>query len=392
MTCLAETLTRWGSRGALALVAVGGSLDAQGEVLFSTGFEPPYVAGALQGQQGWLTQSTPATTAARWEVVGSRFASGTRSAWFDTRLVGGSHWAWQNLNFQAEPAFEVFEVESTWWTVLNSGSVNPSLFGIELYALPSQGGGRIAFGYLDAGGRVAVVANNQTYATPTRATSNQWNRLVLRLDTRTQTTRLVLNGVDVGIEAPLSATTVGQVNLRASALGFDQGWVDDLEVRRLPWRVPVTGRVVLDDWTGGLADLSVRVRIRPSLGGSQEEHMTTLDAQGNFRVLTGHLGAVDVRVKVGHWLTELTSVTTTGAGRAAGTFRLTNGDVDGDDTVSVFDYDGLSRHFDRSSTDADWGTPDASGVAPRDADLDGDLTVSVFDYDILSKNFDRVGE
>ena len=60
-----------------------------------------------------------------------------------------------------------------------------------------------------------------------------------------------------------------------------------------------------------------------------------------------------------------------------------NGDIDGDNSVTVFDYDRLSAAFDASAGDAGY---DAA------ADLDGDGTVSVFDYDILSRNFDLVGD
>lgn len=62
---------------------------------------------------------------------------------------------------------------------------------------------------------------------------------------------------------------------------------------------------------------------------------------------------------------------------------LANGDVDGDNGVTVFDYDKLSLAFDSSFGDKGCNA---------DADLDGDGSVSVFDYDILSSEFDRVGD
>lgn len=63
--------------------------------------------------------------------------------------------------------------------------------------------------------------------------------------------------------------------------------------------------------------------------------------------------------------------------------NLVNGDIDGDNAVTVFDYDLLSAAFDTA--------PGESGYLDS-ADLDGDGSVTVFDYDILSRNFDQVGD
>ncbi len=71
---------------------------------------------------------------------------------------------------------------------------------------------------------------------------------------------------------------------------------------------------------------------------------------------------------------------------------LTSGDIDGDNSVTVFDYSVLSDSFDKSSADADWNSVGGSGFAPRDADLDGDGSITVFDYSILSDAFDRTGD
>jgi hypothetical protein len=59
-----------------------------------------------------------------------------------------------------------------------------------------------------------------------------------------------------------------------------------------------------------------------------------------------------------------------------------NGDCDGDNSVTIFDYIILSDSFDKSTGD--------SGFDAR-SDLDGDGTVSIFDYTYLSDNFERSG-
>ncbi len=71
---------------------------------------------------------------------------------------------------------------------------------------------------------------------------------------------------------------------------------------------------------------------------------------------------------------------------------LLDGDVDGDNSVTVFDYGVLSDYFDKTNADSDWTTVGANGSAPADADLDGDGAVTVFDYGILSDDFDLSGD
>lgn len=72
-----------------------------------------------------------------------------------------------------------------------------------------------------------------------------------------------------------------------------------------------------------------------------------------------------------------------GAGKTFADFFLINGDVDGDNTIGLFDYLILSDAFDSSIGDTNF-------VA--DADLDQDGVVSLFDYLILSNNFDLQGD
>lgn len=93
-----------------------------------------------------------------------------------------------------------------------------------------------------------------------------------------------------------------------------------------------------------------------------------------------------VHVKYDHWLSSSGMIINGNVD-----MTLTNGDVDKDNFVSVFDYGILSDFFDRASTDSDWTLISPNGFAPKDADLDGDGRVSVFDYGILSGNFDEAG-
>jgi hypothetical protein len=62
---------------------------------------------------------------------------------------------------------------------------------------------------------------------------------------------------------------------------------------------------------------------------------------------------------------------------------MRNGDVDGDDIVSILDYLILSDKYETTNASFFWdGRPD----------LDGDGEVGILDYLILSARFDQEGE
>ncbi|MBS1706490.1 MAG: dockerin type I repeat-containing protein [Armatimonadetes bacterium] len=104
-------------------------------------------------------------------------------------------------------------------------------------------------------------------------------------------------------------------------------------------------------------------------------------------------GNYKIYAKTSHWLRKLNTVNTTGAiSKTNINFSLQNGDVDGDNAVTIFDYLALSSYFDKNDSEFDWKLTDAGGLQPRLADLDEDGSVSIFDYVILSRNFDLNGD
>jgi|GEM_PF-3626984 len=104
------------------------------------------------------------------------------------------------------------------------------------------------------------------------------------------------------------------------------------------------------------------------------------------------MGVYSVAIKPQSYLTRVFAADTRGGNVTSLIASYLAGDIDGDNSVTVFDYDKLSLYFDKSSTDADWSMPDSDGIQPKFADLDGDTAVTVFDYDLLSTNFDLTGE
>lgn len=163
----------------------------------------------------------------------------------------------------------------------------------------------------------------------------------------------------------------------------------DTNTPLLVGRLNFTGRV-----DGAPIPGSATFVLRNPVGGAERGRFTVaLGPTGVFQLPDPMVagGATRIYVKVGTFLTEALTVTTSGSGQSGFVLNLRNGDIDGDDAVTVFDYDKLSQYFDRTSADADWTAADGDGVAPFQADLDGDGSVTVFDYDLLSQNFDELG-
>lgn len=110
----------------------------------------------------------------------------------------------------------------------------------------------------------------------------------------------------------------------------------------------------------------------------RESKSAILDASGRFSIPVSVAGPYQLRAKGRHWLAQMEDVVSMSAH-----FTLVNGDVDGDNAVTVFDYNLLSDAFDSVAGDSNW---------LPDADLDGDGAVTVYDYNILSDKFDLVGD
>ncbi|MBS1706896.1 MAG: hypothetical protein JST40_13605 [Armatimonadetes bacterium] len=157
-------------------------------------------------------------------------------------------------------------------------------------------------------------------------------------------------------------------------------------------RAPVTGVVNLEDLVGDSDGhkMTVETIQNGSVVGTQQ---VTIQSGGYYRFTPPISGQVTFRLKPKHWLGRLSApmtVGTTPVYDVDSTFL--NGDLDGDNSVTVFDYLVLSDYFDAAEGDLNWGSVGSNGFAPKDADLDDDGSVTVFDYLIISKNFDLFGE
>ncbi len=160
--------------------------------------------------------------------------------------------------------------------------------------------------------------------------------------------------------------------------------VDNLVLERAGFSV--SGKVILGDYGGSPSAVPVEAIVR--LAGSTDPLRTetlTLDDEGNFTIAGLDPGTYDVAFKASHWLrTVLRGISIVESDVVIMIpIVLTNGDIDGDNEVTLFDFGQLVAAFGSMPGDSNWNP---------DADLDGDGEVTLFDFGILVKNFGAMGE
>ncbi len=230
----------------------------------------------------------------------------------------------------------------------------------------------VGFAMCDMEQPVSIFVNNEKIGSTNNLRST--NQLVF------STTRNGFIRIDAVGGTPIQ--TIRLTNQRAPT--FSDGWSID-HLAWLPAGARLGGFVQYQDFGALATDHPLTVEVYNHANGSL---VTTLnvkpDALGNWGVPnTLSPGTYDFAFKADHWLRKRVNNVTVGTGSVRVDASMLNGDCDGDNSVTVFDYSILSDSFDKSSGEA--------GFDPA-GDLDGDGTVTVFDYSILSNNFDRSGD
>jgi hypothetical protein len=145
----------------------------------------------------------------------------------------------------------------------------------------------------------------------------------------------------------------------------------------------LSGVVNLLSFGGNPAGVPVELQIRAA--GSLvplQVHTLALNASGAYSLVAPLDGVYDLSAKASHWLRQtLPSVSIVGGGVAH--FSLVNGDIDGDNEVTLFDFGSLVAAFGSIPGDANWNA---------EADLDGDEEVTLFDFGVLVSNFGAIGD
>ncbi|HTQ11465.1 MAG TPA: dockerin type I domain-containing protein, partial [Fimbriimonadaceae bacterium] len=91
-----------------------------------------------------------------------------------------------------------------------------------------------------------------------------------------------------------------------------------------------------------------------------------------------------VAAKAGHWLRRrLSNVAITGSGASGLSLSLVNGDVNGDNSVSLADFGQLKLAYGSNASSSNWNP---------NADLDGNGSVGLSDFGILKLHYGAAGD
>jgi hypothetical protein len=117
--------------------------------------------------------------------------------------------------------------------------------------------------------------------------------------------------------------------------------------------------------------------------GYTEVQQILVDPDGGFVVPGVPVGAFALSVKPLSYLRRTVDVDTRSGSVLGLQLELVNGDIDGDNEVTLFDFGRLVAAFGSAPGDANWD---------ENADLDGDEEITLFDFGILVRNFGEVGD
>ncbi len=150
----------------------------------------------------------------------------------------------------------------------------------------------------------------------------------------------------------------------------------------LPPGFSVSGTVTLGDFGGDVTQVPVDVELRQD-GSVVRAETVTLDAQGNYTIIDVEPGDYQIAFKASHWLRVVVPLTVGNADVSGVDVTLTNGDIDGDNEITLFDFGQLVAAFGSMPGDDNWNP---------EANLDGDDEVTLFDFGILVRNFGAIGD
>lgn len=283
---------------------------------------------------------------------------------------------------------------ATAFVMFSDDSRPPSVAGMDLFE--STGGRRVlgirTFPSINTQDRVGIYLGNELIeVNSTPPPFWAWTRVRLYVDLELAKGWVELGERAIGRDNPYSLPTyfvpnftrIADADLFVDPLGYNDIYFDDYKVEAIAPGA-VTGSVTLERWTRPVSGTPISVEIRNATGTVVETKNTTLNSEGRFTITTSFRGSGFVTVKASHWLRRSTGVkAVTRYGVLDEDFLLINGDCDGDNEVTVFDYIEISNAFMTTPEDPGWNV---------NADLDGDGEVTVFDYIILSNNFGLQGD
>lgn len=145
----------------------------------------------------------------------------------------------------------------------------------------------------------------------------------------------------------------------------------------------ISGVLNLSDYSASVAGQPVTFDLIQ--GGNIVETINgTLDATGNYSIVSHTVGTTTIRAKGSTWLAKnLGTYTLSNSALTGVNGSLVNGDAVDNNVVDLSDYTVVLIAFNALPSSSNWN--------PR-ADLNGDATVDLTDYTIIVSNFNQVGD
>ncbi len=174
--------------------------------------------------------------------------------------------------------------------------------------------------------------------------------------------------------------TATSVDIRGELWG--EAKVVNLSIAATP---KVAGTISLGDFNGNRTLVPVTVVVRlPGSTSTIESYTIYPSANGSYSFLTTQVGTFDIAFKGSHWLRKvLGGVVISTSGASGQSPSLTNGDINGDNSIDLLDFNKLSLAWRSTSGSANWNA---------NADLNGDGSVDILDWNVLSKNWKKTGD
>jgi hypothetical protein len=337
---------------------------------------------SFSGSTGSFVDGTVNTS----QVVTDRAFSGTKSLRVNWKFLPGKPGAWLRLTtYQApnlpNPALD-FAHALRFKIYIASGTpdVYVTLGVRETNTTAPIGGNGGASGGIEWIGATSVDPGNVRPVGKLITAKDQWVEVVFNIPVEPvlpfagSTANGVLD-VPRGTLENISFTPV-----EAGAVGPYLIYLDDFEQVAV-W--PISGNIELRDFGGDITQVPVTVELRQN-GNVVRTATVNLDASGNYSIPAVLPGTYDLAFKASHWLRVVVPNVTLADAEVTGVdVSLTNGDIDGDNEVTLFDFGELVAAFGSMPGDSNWNP---------DADLDGDAEVTLFDFGILVQNFGAIGD
>ncbi len=320
------------------------------------------------------------------QVVTDRAFSGAKSLWVNWRFVPDRPAAWLRLTtFNTanlpNPALDfAHALRFKMYVVSGTPDVYVTLGVRETNTTAPIGGNGGASGGIEWIGATSVASGNVRPIGKLITAKDRWVEVVFNIPA--EPILPFAGGTENGVlDVPRGTLEcLAFTPVEAGAVGPYLIYLDDFEQVAV-W--PISGNIELRDFDGDITQVPVTVELRQ--GGNVVRTATVnLDASGNYTIPAVLPGTYDLAFKASHWLRVVVPGVTVEDAEVTGVdVSLTNGDVDGDNEVTLVDFGQLVAAFGSVPGDDNWNA---------NADLDGDEEVSLFDFGVLVRNFGLVGD